>query len=67
MNPTTRTTVFFTGPLTSPSPHRVHGHALLQKLSVRPDFLKLWTHMVPERDRRPIEKLLKKDSRSGPR
>ncbi|XP_075905695.1 uncharacterized protein LOC142903764 [Nelusetta ayraudi] len=46
---------------------RVHGHALLQKLSLRPDFMKLWTHMVPERDRRPIEKFLKTENRPCPR
>lgn len=48
-------------------PRRVHGHALLQKLSLRPDFMKLWTHMVPERDRRPIEKFLKTENRPCPR
>lgn len=67
---TTTTTSFvywYLNEVATPLPCRVHGHALLQKLSLRPDFMKLWTHMVPERDRRPIEKFLKTENKPCPR
>ncbi|GLD65383.1 uncharacterized protein AKAME5_002931600 [Lates japonicus] len=39
---------------------RHHGQNILQDLVLHGDFLHLWTKIIPEKDRRPLDKILKK-------
>ncbi|KAI3373623.1 hypothetical protein L3Q82_022214 [Scortum barcoo] len=39
---------------------RHYGQMILQDLALHKDFLSLWTKYVPEKDRRPLDKILKK-------
>ncbi|XP_018546535.1 uncharacterized protein LOC108893160 [Lates calcarifer] len=39
---------------------RHHGQSILQDLVLHGDFLHLWTKIIPEKDRRPLDKILKK-------
>lgn len=39
---------------------RHHGQIILQELALHKDFLNLWTKIVPEKERRPLDKILKK-------
>lgn len=40
--------------------HRYHGQTIIKKLALHKDFMNLWMKIVPEKDRRPVEKSLKK-------
>ncbi len=40
--------------------HRHHGQIILQQLALHKDFLNLWTKIVPEKDRRSLDKILKR-------
>ncbi|KAK1879127.1 Ribosomal RNA small subunit methyltransferase A [Dissostichus eleginoides] len=37
-----------------------HGQILLQKLALNQRFLNLWTKIIPETERAPLDKILKK-------
>ncbi|XP_037831396.1 uncharacterized protein LOC112451354 isoform X2 [Kryptolebias marmoratus] len=39
---------------------RHHGQRVVQELALHPRFLQLWMNIVPERERRPLGKLVKK-------
>ncbi|XP_039863283.1 TOG array regulator of axonemal microtubules protein 2-like [Simochromis diagramma] len=39
---------------------RYHGRTIIKKLTLHKDFMNLWMKIVPEKDRRPVEKSLKK-------
>nr|XP_024656797.1 TOG array regulator of axonemal microtubules protein 1-like [Maylandia zebra] len=39
---------------------RYHGRTIIEKLTLHKDFMNLWVKIVPEKDRRPVEKSLKK-------
>ncbi|XP_042068810.1 uncharacterized protein LOC121812002 [Haplochromis burtoni] len=39
---------------------RYHGRTIIEKLTLHKDFMNLWMKIVPEKDRRPVEKTLKK-------
>ncbi|KAI9541570.1 hypothetical protein NQZ68_028076 [Dissostichus eleginoides] len=39
---------------------RHHGQILLQKLALNKRFLNLWTKIIPETERAPLDKILKK-------
>ncbi|XP_045897077.1 crescerin-like protein che-12 isoform X1 [Micropterus dolomieu] len=39
---------------------RHHGKVILQELALHKDFLSLWTKIIPEKERRSLDKILKK-------
>ncbi|XP_039459648.1 TOG array regulator of axonemal microtubules protein 2-like [Oreochromis aureus] len=39
---------------------RYHGQTIIKKLALHKDFMNLWMKIVPEKDRRPVEKSLTK-------